>query len=66
MRLIELLSVISDEQEVVVRCDNGDYVLDTIAVYNGKDSIPTEYNEAWVNEVYEYGGAISIVVDLER
>ena len=65
MRLIEILSVIPDWQEVAVCIENGDFV-DVIAVYDGTNSIPTEYNEAWVNAVYEYGGYIKIIIDTER
>lgn len=65
MRLIEMLSIIPDWQDVVVCRENGDAV-DAIAIYDGANSIPLEYNEAQVNEAYEYDGAIRIVIDTER
>ena len=67
MRLIEIISVIPDYQDVEVHYEDPNESRWTLlGVYNGKDSIPTFYNEAWVNRVYAKGNDIIIVVDLDR
>lgn len=64
MILEELMSVIPDWQTTAVCCDNGDYV-DVLAVYDGRESIPEEYNGCRVWTVFEYDGVIRVVIDKE-
>lgn len=52
MKLIDLLSVISDNVSVVIWKEEA-----PVAIYDGRDSISEEYNEAEVKEVWASGDA---------
>ena len=65
MKLEELMAVIPDTQDIAVCCEGG-YFVEVLAIYDGRNSIPVEYNGCRVSEVYEYDGYIRIVIDTER
>lgn len=66
MKLVELLRVIPNWQDVMLCRKDGDFV-EGLAVSDApfREEFP-EYNECAVKEVYEYGGLIRVVIETER
>lgn len=60
MKLIDILSILVDNSYINV-LDLDDNI---IAQYNGWDSIPTEYNNNTVLEMYINNNILNIVIDL--
>ena len=66
MKLVELLRVIPDWQDVMLCREDGDFI-EGIAISEApfRDGF-SEYNDYDVKEVYEYGNLIRVVIQTER
>lgn len=58
IKLIDLLCTISDNTDVIVCCTDGYEV----GRYNGRDSIPTKYNNSGVVEISVKHGYLFVVI----